>query len=135
MTQVNGKRSGINWSVFLLGFGAGVFITALVAASRVLPVGPAAASAAHLDSRIERSALMTPLTRMASRLLGYRDYLDIVSAEIIVGDRGVLSEGRSSGEVAEGEEEVRVAVVDIKMADLVPAAAGAKPDLHVGTCD
>jgi hypothetical protein len=119
MAQVNDKQSGINWSNFLMGFGAGVFITALVAAAAFFlldrPPPPPPTWIVELEDPPN-----DPIGAHGESASEIPGYLDIVSAEIVAGDRGVLSEGRSSGESAEGEEEVRVAVVNIKMADLVP---------------
>jgi hypothetical protein len=120
MTKANGKRSRINWSVFLLGFGAGVFITALVAGAAFFlfdrPPPPPPTWIAEL-----KDPANDPMDARGEPASTIPAYLDIVSAEIVAGDRGVLDEeGRSSGEAAEGEEEVRVAVVHIKMADSVP---------------
>jgi hypothetical protein len=119
MTKGNGNGSGFSWGVFLLGFGAGIFVTALVAGAAFFlldrPPPPPPTWITELEDP-ENDAL-DARGESASEI---PDYLDIVSAEIVAGDRGVLSEGRSSGETAEGEEEVRVAVVNIKMADAVP---------------
>ena len=120
MTQTNEKGSGINWGVFVLGFGAGVFVTALVAAAAFFlldrPPPPPPTWIVELEDPMDDA--MDARGESASEIPAY---LDIVSAEILVGDRGVLGEERrSNGEAAEGEEEPRVAVVDIKMAGLIP---------------
>ena len=119
MTDSNDKKSGINWGIFVLGFGAGIFITALVAAAAFFlldrPPPPPPTWTTELEDPEN-----DPMDARGEPASAIPDYLDIISAEIIAGDQGVLDEeGRSSGEAAEGEE-VRVAVVNIKMAGLIP---------------
>ena len=80
MTKANGNGSGFNWSVFLLGFGAGIFITALVAGAAFFlldrPPPPPPTWIVELEDPPN-----DPIDARGEAAAEIPGYLDIVSAE------------------------------------------------------